>query len=135
MPLALCLVACSALTDPGPEDDAVLERYPPFEVYTEWWDELQACAGEAGDLDRVRFHVVLAPLGVSGRQFVCGPGTRECAGRWIPPHDILLGPGFLLSEVIVKHEMLHDLLQTTGHPDAFGACAIEEAEPIRTAAR
>ena len=80
---------------------------PP--VYKEWWAKTQACSGLSGDFDRVRFETV------PGDEFACPTGT--CVGRWESNHHIYLAQDWSLNEMVVRHEMLHELLGKAGHPD------------------
>ena len=115
--------SCSLLSDPWDGPSVTLERFPAFPEYEVWWEELQACSGRRGDLSKIRFFLAVAPLSASGRQFVCGRNGQECAGEWVAPHDVYLAPGFVTSERIVKHEMLHDLIRDGSHPRVFLRCA------------
>lgn len=126
--------ACSL--DTGPEGVPHLQResFIAGPDYVAWWSEIQACSGLAGAFDRLSFFVVVEPLFVQGRQFPCGPNGVMCNGMWEPPHDITLAPAHLDTERLVKHEMLHDLLEAAGHPPVFEQCEVEwasGADPAR----
>ena len=69
----------------------------------------QACSGLSGDFDRVDWSLV------AGHSFPCASGN--CAGHWEPGHRIYLAEDFAMNEMVVRHEMLHDLLGRAGHPD------------------
>jgi hypothetical protein len=99
---ALFLAACGF--DPG--DDSPMS--PPA-VYREWWAKTAACSGLTGDFDRVQWSVV------PGQGFKCASGT--CAGHWEPDHHIYVAQDWTMNEMVVRHEMLHDLLGRPGHPD------------------
>lgn len=81
----------------------------PPDVYQEWWAKTEACSGLRGDFDRVRWSVVAGP------SFPCASG--KCAGHWEPGHLIYLADAWRTNEMVVRHEMLHDLLDRSGHPD------------------
>jgi len=87
-------------------------------VFREWWAKTETCSGVTGDLERVRWSVV------PGRDFECPTG--RCVGRWEPGHHIYLAEGWSNHEMVVRHEMLHDLLGRSGHPNPpFGnACPL-----------
>lgn len=128
--MALCavgaaLVGCGVGPDPdGLPGGTIRRSFPaPFE-YVDWWDEISACSGESGDLNDVRFFVVVQPLLLLGNAFPCGNGLI-CNGLWEAPHDITLAPGYIDNETLVKHEMLHDLVRTKGHPPVFEECGVE----------
>ncbi|HEX3233159.1 MAG TPA: hypothetical protein VHR41_03105 [Gemmatimonadales bacterium] len=78
-------------------------------VYRQWWAKTQACSGLVGDFDRVRWQVV------PGHSFSCSSG--KCAGHWEPDHEIFIAADWTQNEMVVRHEMLHDLLDRAGHPD------------------
>lgn len=97
----MLLAACGF--DPG--DDSPMT--PPT-VYREWWAKTEACSGLSGDFARVRWSEVPGP------SFPCASG--ECAGHWESSHRIYLAAAWKLDEMVVRHEMLHDLLERSGHP-------------------
>lgn len=88
-----------------PEGDIPLDPPP---VYREWWTKNQACSGLQGDFDRLRFSVV------PGRSFSCSSG--QCAGHWRKDHHIFLAADWVMDEMVVRHEMLHDMIGLPGHP-------------------
>ena len=117
----MVLLGCSL----GPDADdeprlvrTVLDRPPE---YAGWWLEVQACSGLIGHLGQVRFLEVVQPVLADGRQFPCG-GGQYCNGMWEAPHDISLAPRYVHHERLVKHEMLHELVRTPGHPPVFQTC-------------
>jgi hypothetical protein len=85
------------------------EPLNPPPVYREWWAKTEACSGLKGNFDRLRWSVV------EGRSFSCSSG--QCAGHWRTDHHIFLASDWVMDEMVVRHEMLHDLLDRTGHPD------------------
>jgi hypothetical protein len=97
-----------ALTGCGfdPEGDLPLDPPP---IYREWFAKTEACSGRIGDFDRLRWSVI------EGHSFPCSSG--ECAGHWRTNHHIFLAGDWVMDEMVVRHEMLHDLLGRTGHPD------------------
>lgn len=100
--LALLLPGCGF----NVAGDAPMDPPP---VYRTWWAQTEACSGLAGDFDRVEWLVV------PGHSFPCSSGN--CAGHWQPGHQIFLASDWTMNELVVRHEMLHDLLQHSGHPD------------------
>jgi hypothetical protein len=101
--VALVLLAACGF-DPG--DDSPMT--PPA-VYREWWAKTEACSGLRADFDRVQWSMV------PGNSFPCASG--KCAGHWEPGHRIYLAEDWTINEMVVRHEMLHDLLDRAGHPD------------------
>jgi hypothetical protein len=100
--LVLALTACGF----DPEGD---EPLAPPPIYREWWAKTQACSGKTGNFERLRWSVV------PGHSFPCSSG--ECAGHWSTNHEIYLADDWVMDEMVVRHEMLHDLVGHPGHPD------------------
>lgn len=99
--IPFCLAGCRF----EPTGDSPLD--PPAE-YREWWAKTEACSGLSGDFDRVRWQVV------AGHSFDCPSG--QCVGHWESNHEIYLSEDWAMNEMVVRHEMLHDLLGRPGHP-------------------
>lgn len=88
-----------------PEGDAPLAAPP---VYREWWAKTEACSGLKGNFDRLTWSVIEGP------SFSCSSG--QCAGHWSKDHHIYLAGDWAMDEMVVRHEMLHDLIGLSGHP-------------------
>lgn len=84
------------------------EAWAPPPVYATWWERTRACSGLAGPAEEVHWFVI------PGDGFPCPSGT--CAGRW-EPGRIYLAEAFAGDEMVVRHEMLHALLDRGGHPN------------------
>jgi hypothetical protein len=80
----------------------------PPPIYREWWAKTEACSGLKGHFDRVTWSVL------EGRSFRCSSG--QCAGHWSKGHHIYLAGDWVMDEMVVRHEMLHDLIGMPGHP-------------------
>jgi hypothetical protein len=89
-----------------PEGDVPMA--PPA-VYREWWAKTESCSGRTGDFARLRWSVI------EGYSFPCSSG--DCAGHWRTNHHVFLASEWVMDEMVVRHEMLHDLLGKPGHPD------------------
>lgn len=100
--LLLTLTGCGF----DPEGDVPLDPPP---IYREWFAKTEVCSGRTGDFDRLHWSVI------EGRSFPCSSG--QCAGHWRTNHQIFLAGDWVMDEMVVRHEMLHDLLGRTGHPD------------------
>lgn len=114
-PCALLVAACTAAlagcSSFTPTND---KPYTPPAEYRKWFDETQACSGLTGDFDRIKWFVV------DGTEFDCPSG--KCVGRWNSDHDIFIASSWVDNELVVRHEMLHDLIGHPGHPDPpFGS--------------
>ncbi len=102
VPAALVLVGCAF----EPQGDRPIE--PPAKFRT-WFAKTEACSGLSGEFQRIRWFVV------DGAGFDC-PGGK-CVGRWNDDHRIFIAGDYLDNELVVRHEMLHDLIDHPGHPD------------------
>lgn len=107
-PIVLVLLAaCVSPTAPGMDAP---------DVYRTWYSEVEACSGLRGDFDALMLRTANA----------INVGGVEYSGYWTPPHTITirLEPAWLNDETLVKHEFMHDLLQSGAHPDAYfrGVC-------------
>lgn len=119
--------AAGCETATAPASAALLARPA---VFAEWWQDVERCSSTSGELDRVEWYVVPCQDGEAGFRCAATPDGL-CAGEWLTPHTIqLAGPnrffadGYVDDEWTVKHEMLHDLLGTAEHPDAFRICRL-----------
>lgn len=127
--VALALAAaCDSPADVGFERPAG-EQFAPPALYDSLYAAMESCAGIAGNFSRVRWFMV---PGVSDWTSTLDNQTRVL-GQWWPPHDIYIGERTIGTRTarereVVTHEILHELLQDSEHPDPpYGACA-----PART---
>lgn len=92
--------------------------FAPPVSYAQWWSDVQSCAAREGRMDRIEWFVA-EDLTQNGRLVL---------GRWEEPHRITILAGYTEAEAIVKHEMLHDLLN--GDPDhtdaAWAECGLAD---------
>jgi hypothetical protein len=107
LPLLLCLALCG-LGGCGFDPTGEQAMMAP-DVYRTWWNKTQTCSGLSGDFDRVEWLVV------PGDGFTCSSG--KCAGHWESDHRIFIAGDWVNNEMVVRHEMLHDLLGRPGHPN------------------
>lgn len=85
------------------------EPFTPPADYRVIWDSAEVCSGVPGDFNRVTWYVT------PGNSFD-GP-DGYVIGRWTAPHSITIAHDWLTTDWVVKHEMIHDLLQE-GHTEA-----------------
>jgi len=76
--------------------------------YRVWWERTEACSERTGSFEAVQWLIV------PGDGFDCPSG--KCAGRW-EPGRIYIASAFVDDEMVVRHEMLHALLDRGGHPN------------------
>jgi hypothetical protein len=110
------VVACGSLLYPLPPN---AEPFEPPAVYARWWAMTEACSGRSGSMAAVRWYRV------PGREFTFN--GRPAGGLWSPwGKRIALVENVVDDGPRVRHEMLHALLRTGGHPRSqfLGACAL-----------
>ena len=96
-----------------PELPAAAEALTPPAVYADWWRSTENCAGLQGDLSRVSWFVV------PGRtSFTYGTGQYD-GYWWNGVHWILLAGEKVDNPLVVRHEMLHELLGRGDHPAEY----------------
>lgn len=84
---------------------------PTLELYQQWWTKTEQCAGIRGDMSRVTFYAVDTPTGSISL------GTKVAHGWWVRKGNRIYLPANALGEEwLVRHEMLHALLQRGSHP-------------------
>lgn len=113
--LALWLGAasCAGLEPSAPPDGAVPMTAPS--QYSEWYTRTEACADLAGSMGHIDWFVV---PGVSTFQTDIG----EKVGLWEQVGGrsrITIAGNYAGDEMVVRHEMLHDLLERAGHPEEY----------------
>ncbi|MDX2014412.1 MAG: hypothetical protein SFW67_29705 [Myxococcaceae bacterium] len=83
--------------------------------YTEWYSRTESCAATQGDFAKLRFFVV---PGV--RTFQSEFGETVALWRKVGDEQFIIVSGeYSNDEMVVRHEMLHALLQREGHPAEF----------------
>lgn len=88
----------------------------PPRVYRTWWTDVSACVGVTATFERVRWY--------EAGHLINRETGSDHVGAWKPPHTIYVHSNYLLYMEGVKHEMVHELLQTRDHSsDAFLRCA------------
>lgn len=88
------------------------EAFAPPAEYQAWWASTEGCADIRGSFGRIRWYVV---PGVS--TFATEEGEK--VGIRIKTGDdvrIVLAGNYVEHEMVVRHEMLHALLNKPGHP-------------------
>lgn len=96
-----------------PELPAAAEALTQPDNYRDWWQATEQCAGLRGDLSRLTW------FELPGRtSFVYG-GAQYNAYWWNGVHWILLAGEKVNDPLIVRHEMLHELLGRGDHPAEY----------------
>lgn len=93
--------------------------FDPPVWYGDLWAEVESCSGLSGDWRRITWW--------RSRTL-----PNNYAAVWFSPHDIYLSDELLYNSVDfklrtnIKHEMLHDLIQSTEHPEVFVTCNLHQ---------
>lgn len=99
---------CRSPTEPLPSGAVPLD--PPPDIYRTWWQEVEACSGRTGDFDAISWYYV-PNVGA----FRVGSDSNV-AGYWQPYHHSITIAGFGMNDaMLIRHEELHAILQTTEH--------------------
>lgn len=102
--LILAVAGCEPVTF------ADVERMTPPEVYQGWWAETSACVGQPkAAFGRLSWFTVTE----------IREGETELGGYWRPPHQIYLRVDQVSIGSVVRHEMVHDLLQLGSHNSPY----------------
>jgi hypothetical protein len=107
LPLLALLAACESPAAPALADGA--QPFDPPPVYQLWWSMVRECSGRSAPLSSVSWYVV------PGANTVEVEGERY-AGYWSSSGNaIVLAEAAMLDGPLVRHEMLHSLVQDAGH--------------------
>lgn len=80
--------------------------------YRTWWDDTQQCSGMHASLSRIAWFVV------PDENFIYR-GKAFDGYWWANVHWVVLASPFVDDPGIVRHEMLHDLLNRGDHPKEY----------------
>lgn len=116
--LSLAVVAvggCSSLAPSEPDLPVGAVRLEAGAEYRAWFSRTQACSGLVGQYDEIQWFVV---PNVETFATAAGPkvGMWEKSGRVA---RIILAGRYTGHEMVVRHEMLHHLLDREGHPSQY----------------
>lgn len=92
--------------------------FPLPAVYARWWGMTEACSGHSRDMRSIEWYRVPGPGFARRGQSVAGYYSTFT-------HRLVIAAGYEKAGDVVRHEMLHAILQTSGHPrsEFLGACA------------
>lgn len=105
----------------GCEDAAAPEPLPPHAValepapaaYETWWAEIESCSGRTRPMSAVAWYYV--PFGYP----LTIHGEDQVAVWLAQPDRIVILQSVIDLDVIVRHEMLHAILQRGDHPPLY----------------
>lgn len=84
-------------------------------IYRSWHEKTEDCSGLSGQFTELKWYVV---PGVSTFPTARGPQV----GLWAEErgqHRIVLAGNYAEHEMVVRHEILHALLDRSGHPPEY----------------
>ena len=105
----LLLSACSGFEEPDFPESAIPFAPPP--EYRVWWEVLEGCSGHRARFDDIRWFK--APFGD------IRPDGKLAYGVWFARSNRIAVISNWESNALVRHEMLHAILQDGSHPDEF----------------
>ena len=108
------ILGCAALEPATSLPEGAIQMEAPMS-YQLWWDRTESCAELTGRMDQVTWYVV---PGVSTFQTESG----EKVGFWTKSPggtSIILAGDYRDHELVVRHEILHELLGREGHPETY----------------
>lgn len=106
------VLSCDSLTEPIPQGAVALT--PPPDSYRGWWQEVEACSGKSASFDAISWYHVpnVGTFSVNG--------DPNFVGYWQPYHHSITLAGFRIYDAdLVRHEALHAILNTVGHPPEY----------------
>ena len=102
-------LSCGHLTDPALPANALV--FHPPAVFAKWWTMVESCSGLTGSLESIQWYSTLGDLR--------DPNDNEAtiAGYWsLAGNRVVLTTSDTIAGGVVRHEMLHALLRSAGHP-------------------
>ena len=102
-------LSCGHLTDPPLPTNALV--YAPPAVFAKWWAMVESCSGLSGDLGSIQWYSTISSL--------TDPNDNDAAiaGYWsLAGNRVVLQTLDTIAGGVVRHEMLHALTRTAGHP-------------------
>jgi hypothetical protein len=112
--LLATLAACEIL-GPQTELPASAQVMAAPDQYRDWWVKTETCSGLAGRFDRIEWYVV-----PGADEFNTDLGVK--VGLWTHSSSgvrIVIAGDYVNNELVVRHEMLHALLDREGHPPEY----------------
>lgn len=110
--VALLAMACAPTPLAPPDLPAGAVPLEAPAVFRSWWDKTEACSGLSGKFEDIAWYTVPAAHTI---ETSLGPKV----GLWTRHGGavmITLAGEYSATELVVRHEMLHELLGRGGHP-------------------
>jgi hypothetical protein len=100
-----CTAIVNLIEPITPHDGIYMQRRPQYAL---WWSLTERCSGRVGDLSKIHWYVV------PGADVIGASGALGQENSLID--RIVLAWNSVDSGPVVRHEMLHALIRTRGHP-------------------
>ncbi len=114
LPLLALFAGCDLLGPATPLPDSAVAFQAPAQ-FQDWWARTEACAGRTGRFAGITWYLV------PGASTFLSEGAVQ-VGRWSRSGSesrIVLAGDFAADELVVRHEMLHALLDRGDHPPEY----------------
>lgn len=111
--LLIPLLGCT--TEPSSALPEGAQEFAPPATYQAWWASTEGCAEIRGNVNRIKWYVVpgVSTFPTEGGEKV---GIRIKTGSDV---RIVIAGNYVEHEMVVRHEMLHALLNKPGHPAEY----------------
>jgi hypothetical protein len=114
----LAIIAFGGCSSLAPADEALPDGAMPIAApaaYRAWFDRTESCSNLRGRFDQIQWYVVPA---VETFPTAAGPkvGMWEKSGG---SARVIIAGRYVDHEMVVRHEMLHHLLDREGHPAEY----------------
>lgn len=104
-------LSCSDFLVNLPKD---AEQFNPPLIYKQWFKETEHCSQRLGNFDDITWFVV------PNSNYVITSKGEQVAAYWsITYNYVIMSSKHQMNPYIVRHEMLHAILQISGHPPEF----------------
>jgi hypothetical protein len=105
-------LACHDLVDPPLPPGS--QRFAPPDLYQGWWAVTEACSGVQGDFSAIQWYSVPPDANLGSTE------GGDIDAYWSSPSNrIVVRQTYALQGILIRHEMLHALLKSGGHPRLY----------------
>ena len=111
--LLTCTIVVMACQDStAPSLPFAIAPFEPLPQYAAWWSLVESCSAQHADISRVKWRVAIGQFTFVWRSEITNALWQSGS------NTIVLGDGWQEVGSVVRHEMLHALVRSSGH-DAF----------------
>ncbi len=121
----LCVSVISGCGSPTDPVIGAIEIEPP-PVYEIYWSSIESCSGQTADFNRVRWFVRYQL-----------PDDRDVVGQRTNRNEIVLRSDLWLDQLVVSHEILHQILDGDGDHDSehWAKCGVKLSDVLQLGGR